>query len=276
LFLFGCAATVQRGDARFRSDRISVVTAGSGPDVVLIPGLSSSRDVWAQTVRTAPGYRYHLVQLNGFAGHPAPHDASAPVIASAAEEVARYIREERLQRPAVVGHSMGGTIALSVGARHNLVSKVMVVDMLPFLGVLFAPPDASPEAVQSAADVLRERALKATPDERQRTVHATIATMVLDEVHRAELIAHALASDREVAARAFHELIITDLRPELAGINVPVTVLYVRTPNVPLSEEQFDALYTVSYAPIANAFLKRIPIATTSSCMTNPPVLLMN
>ena len=31
----------------FTSDRVSVVTRGTGPDIILVPGLNSHRDVWA-------------------------------------------------------------------------------------------------------------------------------------------------------------------------------------------------------------------------------------
>ena len=54
--------------APFHSDRISVESGGNGPDVVLIPGLSSSPKVWDATVAAIPGYRYHLVHVAGFDG----------------------------------------------------------------------------------------------------------------------------------------------------------------------------------------------------------------
>jgi uncharacterized membrane protein len=48
LMLAACATDGERGaDHGFASNRISVVTRGSGPDVILIPGLISHRDVWA-------------------------------------------------------------------------------------------------------------------------------------------------------------------------------------------------------------------------------------
>jgi pimeloyl-ACP methyl ester carboxylesterase len=89
-------------------------------------------------------------------------------------------------------------------------------------------------------------------------VNASLATMVRNEALRGGPSTHALASDQEVAAHAFRELIVTDLRPELRRIKVPVTVLYVQTPNVPLSEQQLDTLYRASYAPIPGAILRRI------------------
>ncbi|MGZ8336367.1 MAG: alpha/beta fold hydrolase, partial [Allosphingosinicella sp.] len=64
-------AAADAAAARFQPTRFSVQVRGTGPDVILIPGLSSGRDVWAATVNAVPGYRYHLIQVAGFAGEPA-------------------------------------------------------------------------------------------------------------------------------------------------------------------------------------------------------------
>ena len=50
-----CATTAADPAPAFSSDRISVQVQGSGPDVVLIPGLSSHPDVWRDTVAAVPG-----------------------------------------------------------------------------------------------------------------------------------------------------------------------------------------------------------------------------
>src|SRR6187549_3611316 len=76
--------------APFASTRFSVEVRGSGPDVILIPGLSAGRNVWTAAVRAVPGYRYHLVQVAGFAGDPAGGNARGPVVAPLAAELARY------------------------------------------------------------------------------------------------------------------------------------------------------------------------------------------
>jgi pimeloyl-ACP methyl ester carboxylesterase len=64
--------------AKFVPTRFTVVDEGTAgqPDVVLIPGLSSSRAVWeAEAKLLAPNYRLHLVQVDGFAGAPAGPNA---------------------------------------------------------------------------------------------------------------------------------------------------------------------------------------------------------
>jgi pimeloyl-ACP methyl ester carboxylesterase len=114
-----------------------VVTRGSGPDVILIPGLSSSRDVWNATAAALDGtHRVHLVQVNGFAGAPVGANGDGDVAAPVAEEIARYIQRKPLcERPAAIGHSMGGSIGMMLAARHpDAVGKLMVVDMFPFMG----------------------------------------------------------------------------------------------------------------------------------------------
>ncbi len=138
--------------APFKPIRISVAVRGSGPDVVLIPGLSASRGIWNGTVAAVPGYRYHLVQVAGFAGTPAAGNAAGKVAAPVADEIARYIAASRLDRPAIVGHSMGGSIAMMIGARHpELAGRVMVVDMLPSPARPFGVP---PVAVKPLARLI--------------------------------------------------------------------------------------------------------------------------
>ncbi|XYJ11694.1 alpha/beta fold hydrolase [Telluria sp. B2] len=246
--------------APFASERITVRTEGAGPDVVLVPGLNSSPRAWASTVAALPGYRYHLVQLSGFAGQPAGANGEGLVAAPAAEEIARYIREAKLQQPAVIGHSMGGTIGLMLASRHpESLSRLMVVDMFPYLGTFFAGPGAPPERVAIIADGVAAHLRSAPPEQRSKRADDTIAGMVDTESMRAGATADVLASDADVGSRAMRELIVTNLIPELPKIAVPVTVLYVQPKSVPLPAEQFDAVYRSGYAPVKQLTLKRIP-----------------
>ena len=130
----------------FTSERIGVTVVGSGPDVVLIPGLTSSPEVWRSTVAAVPGYRYHLVHVSGFAGRPAGANASGPVLEPVAEEIARYIREQRLE-PARFGRPFAGRQLGDDGGRPQSGARrreVMVVDMMPFMAAMFGGPTRRP------------------------------------------------------------------------------------------------------------------------------------
>lgn len=246
--------------APFASERITVRTEGSGPDVVLIPGLNSSPRTWASTVAAVPGYRYHLVQVSGFAGQPAGANKEGDVAAPVAEEIARYIKESNLKQPAVVGHSMGGTIGMMLAARHpDSLSRLMVVDMFPYLGMFFAGPGAAPDKVTAVADGVAAAMRKATPEQRRTNANATIAGMVDTESMRAGAISDSMTSDADVGIRAYRELIVTNLIPELQNIAVPMTVLYIQPKTVPIPAEQFDAAYKGAYSPVKALTLTRIP-----------------
>jgi pimeloyl-ACP methyl ester carboxylesterase len=258
--LAACATAREPAAPAFASDRLSVEVVGSGPDVVLIPGLSSSPQVWRGTVETVPGYRYHLVHVAGFASKPAGANASGPVVEPVAEEIARYIAQAGLKKPALVGHSLGGAWALMVAARHpELVSKVMVVDMLPFLGAMFGGPTATAESVKPMAEQMRAGIASSAGEARRKQIEQTIAGMVRTEALRPPLVEHSLASDPATSAQAMYDLITTDLRPELAKIKVPLTVLYVRPAGAPVTDAQMEQFYAMSYSGAPQAVLKRIP-----------------
>jgi pimeloyl-ACP methyl ester carboxylesterase len=85
-----------------------------------------------------------------------------------------------------------------------------------------------------------------------------IATMTNTESARPTLVQHARDSNRATVANAFHELIVTDLRPELANIRAPTTVIFVIPPNAPIPAEQYVGYMEMSYATLPNKRIVRI------------------
>jgi pimeloyl-ACP methyl ester carboxylesterase len=245
--LLGSAPAASLAAAPFAPTRFSVVVKGSGPDVILIPGLTASREIWSGTVAAVPGYRYHLVQVAGFAGSPARGNASGAVVAPVAEEIARYIAARGLNKPAIVGHSMGGTIATMLAARHPAkVGKAMVVDMLPEpAGIL----GSTASGVRGLAESLR--GLTATPGGR-RLVESVMGMFGNDPAEG--------RSDADVVARATHELAVTDLTPELRKITAPLTIVYATPPpTANVDPAQISRNYRVAYARAKTARFVSVP-----------------
>ena len=77
-------------------------------------------------------------------------------------------------------------------------------------------------------------------------------------------------TDVAASTNAFAELVVTDLRPELAKINVPTTVLYVTPASVPISDAQIDAAYQANYAALSGVRLKRMPDAAHFIMLDQP------
>jgi pimeloyl-ACP methyl ester carboxylesterase len=257
----------------FASDRISVSTVGSGPDVVLIPGLSSSPAVWSGLVAAVPGYRFHLVQVKGFAGVPAEANASGPVLSPTGAEIARYIRQEGLVRPALIGHSMGGTWAMMVATGNpGLAGRVMVVDMMPFVGAMFGGPAATPQSVEPVAAGLRAQMAGASKTQRRAFTEATINGMVATASLRPQVLADSLASDPAVSAQAYYELVTTDLTADLSRLTMPLDVLYVTPAGAPVTDAQLDAFYAAAYAAVPDRKVLRVPGAAHFIMLDQPRV----
>lgn len=196
---------------RFAPTRFSVQVRGRGPDVLMIPGLMSGRDIWDAAVRAVPGYRYHLLQVAGFAGEAVRGNESGRILTPLTEEVAQYIEANGLGRPAIVGHSMGGTIGMMLAAQYPArVGRLMVVDMLPRPTALYGGTAGSNLAgwLDGWIDNVHAR----------RAISGLIAAFSPPE--------DGGGSNADVVARAMQELGRTDLTGDLAAIRAPMTVLY--------------------------------------------------
>src|SRR5690606_37271382 len=196
---------------------------GAGPDVIFIPGLTSHPEIWDMAAAHLAGrFRVHRLHLSGFAGRPAGANAEGLVSAPVAAEIARYISGQGLQRPAVVGHSMGGTIAMMLAARHpELVGRLMVVDMLPFMGAMFGPPGSTADSVRPVADQIRDGMRNSTREQWIASGTESTNGMIRDENRRAGPLRHSATTAQDVAPRAMHELITTDLPPALPALPAP-------------------------------------------------------
>ena len=252
------AAPVPAVQTAFSSDRLSVEVVGSGPDVILIPGLASSREVWrAEAERLKATHRVHLVQLAGFAGEPWTHGAG-PFVEPVVAELARYIREAGLERPAVIGHSMGGLSALLLAqAEPALVGKVMSVDSLPFFSAMFGPQatpeSARPFAAQAAAGIL-------AADEASFRAQQTQGAIGLarDPATREAIVAWSMATDRRAMAAAMSEVMTTDARPGLAAMTTPVWAVYASDADGGAPAAIADGLWGREYAALPGVRLVRV------------------
>ena len=261
--LHACAPDAARNDtlavSDFVSERITIVTRGEGPDIILVPGLASHRNVWAGVADSLDDrYRLHLVQVNGFAGLDPADNADGPVSAPVAEELARYIDETALEQPAVIGHSMGGSIAMMLAARHpESVGRVMVVDMFPYLGTVFAP-GATAEEMRQQADTFRAQILADSAGSPTGVLEQMFAGMTRIDSMKPMLMEGLRGTDRQTAANAMHELFLVDLRPELANITAPMSVLYAPPQDASVPDEQLDRAVRESFANVPHARIVRV------------------
>ncbi|WP_337015203.1 alpha/beta fold hydrolase [Leclercia sp. AS011] len=238
---------------------MSVETQGSGTDVILIPGLASSRAIWADLASDLQlSHRVHILELAGFANTPAMSNRDGKVIAPVVDAIAEYIRTQHLKAPAIVGHSLGGEIALMLGARHpDLVGRLMIVDALPFY-TLMLDPAATSETASRHAGATRDWMLAQSPEEFIAFQKTSIARLAKTEAVRPALVAAGLSSDRKTIADAVYELMVTDLRPELGRIRAPIEVVYAYDALFGVPASNVDEMYRRAYIAAPDIHFTRI------------------
>ncbi|MBY8829017.1 alpha/beta fold hydrolase [Hephaestia mangrovi] len=231
---------------------ISIEAIGKGAPVILIPGLSSPRAVWDGV---APGlasdHRVILVQVNGFGGGDPGANTQPGILEGVVGDLDSYITRNKLQGAAVVGHSMGGLVALMLAHAHPAdVGKLMVVDSLPYVGDIFLP-GATVAQVEPQAKAMRDREVASYGrPANDAAASATANTLALKPDSRAKVAAWFKQADPRVSGEAMYEDMTTDLRPDMTAIATPITLVYPWSDQLP--KDRADAFYKAEYAKAPN------------------------
>lgn len=251
IVLLACGLTNQSGaqsPARFKD--LTVTVTGSGGDIVFIPGLNSAAAVFDEVCAAfSASYRCHLVQLPGFAGNQALSQVEEGFLPVVEQQLVNYIHTHTVQKPIVVGHSLGGFLALKIASNQpSLVQALVIVDSLPFLPAT-QNPAATAESTKPLAVGMKKNFLSMSDAQYQSGLPMQLAGMSRDQARMPTLTQWSLDSDRATMAQAMYELYSTDLRPQLADITAPVLIFgawaayegYGTTK--PLVDQMFSAQY---------------------------------
>lgn len=160
----------------------------------------------------APDYRLLAPSLGGFGGAPAPAHGFA--VAAYADAVADFIEAESPGRYVLVGHSMGGKIALELAARQPTGLAGLV---------LLSPSPPSPEPM---TDEDRQTSLQAwgKPAEAEKTARHITAHTLSEAMHQ-QVVADNLASSRSAWEAWLLRGSREDISARMARIAVPCALV---------------------------------------------------
>jgi pimeloyl-ACP methyl ester carboxylesterase len=179
----------------------------------------------------------------------------------------KYIRDNKLQQPVIIGHSLGGFLAFWLGATNpEDVGPIIAVDGVPYLPAL-NDPNATPESVKPMAEKMRAMYKTQTPAQFAVSNRAYLAGMITDANEVIRVTALSGKSDPNTVGQALYEVLTTDLRPTVKAIRTPV-LLIGATASIPdpvrkrIVEENYRAevatvpQHKVVFAPKARHFIQ--------------------
>jgi pimeloyl-ACP methyl ester carboxylesterase len=112
--------------------RLAYEEKGAGSkSVIFVHGLGFDHTTFAPQIEYSRSHRVVAIDLRGHGASDAPHqDYTMPTLA---EDVAWLSAKLNLEKPVIVGHSMGGNVALTLAALYpDLPTSIMLIDSLLF------------------------------------------------------------------------------------------------------------------------------------------------
>jgi len=197
-------------------------TNAKGAPIILIPGLSSGGYVWDDTVKhLQKNHELYVITLAGFNGKPA---IAGPKLAKAKESLLELIQTQRINKPVLVGHSLGSALSIWFAQTHsNLISGVFGVDGLP---VFPRSENMSLEQRSTMASNLQVQMGSADQKSYAQQQVQYMRTMGVVDLQLADKIAALSAqSDPVATAEYMADLFRLDLRKDLPAISVPLALV---------------------------------------------------
>ncbi len=214
----------------------------TGQDMVLIHGLGSSAEAWRRiTPYLEAGFEIHVYELPGHGRTPPVKNLS---LEAASRDLAVYIENNRLVEPVLVGHGIGGMIALHYAfALDGDAHSVVVIDAAP---VQLATPDQK----RQVADGLLE--------DYDRFVAATFEPLSEDGEIAQLVLDQALRTDQASLTQLLMSSFDFDVRETLQYRDLPILVIGSAA-FFPHDRHPMDYLDTVGYAQALTISFKPMP-----------------
>ncbi len=205
--------------------RLAYADDGVGPnDFVFIHGAGCDRTYFAaQHDHFARGHRALSVDLRGHGESDRPEEPYS--MAGWADDVAWLMEQRGIGRAVVVGHSMGGTVALELAAaRTDLVRAVVVMDPVP---LVIVPP------FRDAVTALRDGVATGDREPQRRFIATQMFVPTSDPALASRIVDGMSSGPTHALVATFDAILSSD--GAAAARRVALPMLHI-TPDSPLND----------------------------------------
>ena len=228
--------------AQETNQSIHVKIIGKGKTVLLIPGVTVPGESWDTVVnQLKDNYECHVVTLAGFAGKKA---IDFPWLSQVNDALEEYIKQNKLTNLTVIGHSLGGTIAVWLASReNNEISKIVLVDALPAAGAIMFP-NFNPEDLAYDSPFNNQQ-LSMSESEFEQMAQSMAQGMSLNPETQKRIKDWIISADRKTYVYGYTDYLKLDLREDLKNISIPTTIIAA---DKPFGKEMVTQTYKSQYA----------------------------
>lgn len=228
--------------------------SGKGDAVIFLPGFTCPGSVWDETIsHLNKKHETHVISYAGFNGL-APIEM--PWYETIRKEMIEYIQKEKLKNVRIVGHSMGGMLAVDLAAAlPDQIRSVVAVDALPCLRELWMP--GTPASAFKYESPYNKQQLEQSPETIKQTAAMMSSSMTLNKEKIDQIMSWTLEADRKTYVYGYTDLLKLDLRDALANVKAKTLIIGAPYPDAAVVTANMEKQY-------ANLKSKTIVIAENS------------
>lgn len=226
----------------FSQSSFVVKKEGAGKPIIFLPGFVTPGSVWNETIKSLEGkYQSHVFTYAGFGGVP-PIDT--PWYSSIKRDLVTYIKKEKLSGIIIIGHSMGGTLAVDISAAiPGKIQKLILVDALPAMRDVMMP-GVSADMIQYNSPY-NNQTLQLSEEAFRKTATMMAGGMTADKKKSDTIINWIMRTDRKTYVYGYTDLLKLDLREDLKVIKAKTLILGATFPTKEVAKATFEKQYAL-------------------------------
>jgi pimeloyl-ACP methyl ester carboxylesterase len=194
-------------------------TFGRGRPVLFLHGWLGSWRYWMPTMEiVAKDFRTYSFDFWGFGDSDKTGGMNAVSISNFSDQVIRFLDAMGIEKVPLVGHSMGGMVALKTAIRYpNRISRVAAVGA-PIVGTSLSG------LLKLTDNQYVSRAMARVPVVTKFLFRWFLGN--INDTSYGEILDDSVKPTEESLRRAVGSMMRTDLRPELDQLNIPTLIIH--------------------------------------------------
>lgn len=230
------------GSSIYAQTAFNVTVRGEANEqaILFFPGFANTGSVWDDAVdELSKNYKCYVFTFAGFGEVPPIEE---PWLLTIKNQIVQYVIDQKLEKPILVGHSLGGTLSYWLAiSEPDMFKKIIAVDALPGSVVLMIPnydgkklPYDNPQS---------QKILQMDDTSFGNMIDQQIQYMCLNKEKQQYIAAMMKTADRKTYVHGYIDMLNLDLREDMGKIKIPVTVLAATYPDKAIVEPTYKAQF---------------------------------
>lgn len=222
-FLFTVVLFLTISITNGQNNNLTIYKSGNGKQqIILISGLASKSEIWDQTINSL-SKDATIYALDYYEDK----NKTLTTIEQIVNQITHWIANKKIKKPTIIGHSLGGAIALDVASRiPKNIKKLVIVDSYPSLSALSNPNFVTNSKNDCSPFV--KQFISMTDEQFENFQRTNLAQMTANKHEQDKLLDWIVKYDRSNYALLLCDYLKTDLREKIKLFDCPALILSSR------------------------------------------------